>query len=202
MAIRSFSKGMRQRLGLAQALLHEPDVLILDEPLDGLDPMGRLHVRGLIAEQGAQGKTIFFSSHVLSDVEAISDHLVVLSGGRVAYQGAVSGLGGESDPRVEIRVRGLDAQALSAFGEAGGADVLVRGDGSAEMVCAGQSAADRAVDVVRAAGGQIVRLATRGESLEETFLKRFGGDGLQVGPKDTQAQSPAAAAADSASTDS
>ena len=118
MLIRGFSKGMRQRLGLAQALVHDPQVLILDEPLDGLDPMGRLHVRGLIADQGAQGKTIFFSSHVLSDVEAISDHLVVLSGGKIAYQGSVGGLSTEEEPRIEIHVTAFEGDGLAAFAEA------------------------------------------------------------------------------------
>ena len=73
MAIRKYSKGMMQRLGLAQALLHDPELVILDEPMSGLDPMGRMDVRGIITELKASGRTVFFSSHIISDVEALCD---------------------------------------------------------------------------------------------------------------------------------
>ncbi len=175
-AIRGYSKGMRQRLGLAQAMLHEPEVLILDEPLDGLDPMGRLQLRGLIAEQGERGATVFFSSHVLSDVEAISDHLVVLSGGSVAYQGSTQGLSDRGDDAlVELRVGGIaDADALEGVALAAGAPLSRRGDGSADLVCDGQESADKAIDAARAAGGKILSVISRRQTLEETFLERFG----------------------------
>jgi ABC-2 type transport system ATP-binding protein len=182
--IRGYSKGMRQRLGLAQAMVHDPDVLILDEPLDGLDPMGRLQLRGLIAEQGERGATVFFSSHVLSDVEAISDHLVVLSGGSVAYQGSTQGLSDHGDDAlVELRVGGIGEEAtLEDVAKAAGAPLKRRGDGTADLVCGGQAAADSAIDAARAAGGQILSVISRRQTLEETFLERFGDSASKATP--------------------
>ncbi len=183
--IRGYSKGMRQRLGLAQALVHDPKLLILDEPLDGLDPMGRLHLRQLISDRGERGTTVFFSSHVLNDVEVVCDHLVVLDGGKIAYQGATDGIGADVDPTVDLIFGGVEADALALVGEAAGAKPTKRGDGSYGVLCSSQSAADATVDAVRAAGGRILSLATRRPSLEETFLERFGKS-----PKDTPQPEP------------
>jgi ABC-2 type transport system ATP-binding protein len=87
--IRKYSKGMLQRLGLAHALLHEPDLLFLDEPTDGIDPVGRREIRDLLKEQRNQGKTIFLNSHLLSEVERISDQIAILQNGRLIRQGRV-----------------------------------------------------------------------------------------------------------------
>jgi len=87
--IRGYSKGMVQRLGLAQALLHDPDLYILDEPMSGLDPLGRSLVKQIMFDLKAQGKTIFFSTHVTSDVEAVCDRVAVLVGGKLCSQSAV-----------------------------------------------------------------------------------------------------------------
>lgn len=84
----TYSRGMRQRLGLAQAIVHDPDLLILDEPTGGLDPIARLHVRGLIDRWHRNGKTVFFSSHELSEVELVCDEICILSAGRVVASGA------------------------------------------------------------------------------------------------------------------
>jgi ABC-2 type transport system ATP-binding protein len=88
--VRQFSKGMVQRLGLAQALVNDPRVLILDEPMTGLDPVGRHDVRGLILELKARGKTVFFSSHILSDVEAVCDRAAILHDGRLVSCGRLT----------------------------------------------------------------------------------------------------------------
>jgi ABC-2 type transport system ATP-binding protein len=93
-AIRKYSKGMMQRLGLAQALLHEPELVILDEPMSGLDPVGRMEVRNLILELKASGKTVFFSSHIISDVEALCDRVIILLKGRKVAEGRVEELVG------------------------------------------------------------------------------------------------------------
>ncbi|MFH1217463.1 MAG: ABC transporter ATP-binding protein [Pseudomonadota bacterium] len=82
-----FSKGMKQRLGMANALIHDPEVLIFDEPMSGLDPMGRHQIKGLIAELKQDGKTIFFSSHILSDIEALCDRIGVINKGVLLYTG-------------------------------------------------------------------------------------------------------------------
>jgi len=85
-----FSKGMKQRLGMANALIHDPEVLIFDEPMSGLDPVGRHQIKGLIAELKQQGKTIFFSSHILSDIEALCDRIGVINKGVLLYAGGLA----------------------------------------------------------------------------------------------------------------
>jgi ABC-type multidrug transport system ATPase subunit len=81
--VRKYSKGMRQRLGLAQAMLHEPELLILDEPTDGLDPVGRSEIRKLITWLKQQGKTVFLNSHILQEVELVCDRVAILAGGQL-----------------------------------------------------------------------------------------------------------------------
>ncbi len=87
-----FSKGMTQRVGLAQTLLHDPELIILDEPMSGLDPVGRKQIRDLLAEQHAAGKTIVFTSHILSDVETLCDHVAIMRRGKIAARGALDEL--------------------------------------------------------------------------------------------------------------
>jgi ABC-2 type transport system ATP-binding protein len=84
-----FSKGMKQRLGMANALIHDPQVLILDEPMSGLDPIGRYHIKELLLELAQLGKTIFFSSHILSDIEALCHRIAIVNKGRLLYNGEV-----------------------------------------------------------------------------------------------------------------
>ncbi|QQR90693.1 MAG: ABC transporter ATP-binding protein [Myxococcales bacterium] len=90
--IGKFSKGMLQRIGIAQALLHDPEFLILDEPMSGLDPIGRADVRGIIQEQHQAGKTILFTSHILSDVEALCERVVIMNQGKLAIEGKLKNL--------------------------------------------------------------------------------------------------------------
>ena len=118
--IGTYSRGMLQRICLAQALVNEPDLLILDEPTGGLDPFGRRDVRNLIARLKAEGRTIFFSSHELSEVELVCDHLAVLSRGRLVAQGAARDLvpPGESLERYFLRVAGGAERAATTGGSA------------------------------------------------------------------------------------
>jgi ABC-2 type transport system ATP-binding protein len=104
--LRKFSKGMRQRAGIAQALINDPQLVILDEPQTGLDPTGRREVRDLIAGLKDQGKTIMFSSHILPDVEAVCDRVIVMSHGRVVDEGRISALAGDQVTSWEVIVRG------------------------------------------------------------------------------------------------
>jgi ABC-2 type transport system ATP-binding protein len=117
-AIRKYSKGMMQRLGLAQALLHEPELVILDEPMSGLDPVGRMEVRNLILELKASGKTVFFSSHIISDVEALCDRVIILLKGKKVAEGKVEELvGGEGIQYVELFFSPVpDEDCLSRLG--------------------------------------------------------------------------------------
>lgn len=90
--IATYSRGMLQRIGLAQALVNDPDLLLLDEPTGGMDPLGRMEIRSIIAEQHERGKTVFFSSHELSEVELVCDRVAIIAGGRIAAEGAVAEL--------------------------------------------------------------------------------------------------------------
>jgi ABC-2 type transport system ATP-binding protein len=94
--IGTYSRGMLQRIGLAQALINDPELLILDEPTNGLDPLGRMKIRKMIENLKGQGKTIFFSSHELSEIEMVCDEIIMISNGRIIKQGAVSELVDES----------------------------------------------------------------------------------------------------------
>lgn len=88
--LREYSKGMLQKIGVAQALIHDPELVILDEPMSGLDPDGRVYLADIIRETAAEGRSVFFSSHVLNDTEALCERLVVLTGGKVSFQGTTS----------------------------------------------------------------------------------------------------------------
>jgi ABC-2 type transport system ATP-binding protein len=116
-ALRKFSKGMIQRVGLAQAIQHEPELVILDEPMSGLDPIGRREVRDLILSLRGAGKTVFFSSHILQDAEMLCDHVAILEGGRLRSQGRLQDLVSGSVRWFEVAVRG-------SLPELGGAEKL------------------------------------------------------------------------------
>lgn len=173
--VAGFSKGMRQRLGLAQALVHDPRLLILDEPLDGLDPMGRLHLRELIAREAEGGRTVFFSSHVLSDVEAVCDRLILLDGGHIAFDGPTEELTASADPAVDLAFADVGPEDRERVAAAAGAALREEEAGRLRIACPDGDAAQRAVDAVRAAGGRILALEPRRRSLEAYFLERFGG---------------------------
>jgi len=173
-AIRKYSKGMMQRLGLAQALLHDPELVILDEPMSGLDPMGRMEVRGLIRELKAAGKTVFFSSHIISDVEALCDRVIMLHRGRKVAEGRVEELVGAETLFTELVIAPLpDPVVLAAAGippEAGfaqGEVYVLRASGIDE--------ANRWMAVLMEAGGRVVSCVPVKRHLEEIFLERVGG---------------------------
>jgi ABC-2 type transport system ATP-binding protein len=115
--VRALSKGMLQRTGLAAALVHEPELLVLDEPMSGLDPVGRKEVADIIVEEAQAGRTVFFSSHILADIERLCDHVCMLRKGEVVKAGAIDDLLGESRRRTEITLvdvpEGFDVDALS-----------------------------------------------------------------------------------------
>ncbi len=108
--VRTFSKGMKQRIGLAQAIVHDPEILILDEPMSGLDPLGRRLVTGLILEFKEGGKTIFFSSHILTDVETLCDRIAVIHQGRLLYCGNIEDFQRESETLEEAFVKEIEGQ--------------------------------------------------------------------------------------------
>jgi ABC-2 type transport system ATP-binding protein len=169
LTVRKFSKGMVQRLGLAQAILHDPPLLILDEPMSGLDPIGRKDVRDLIVELGRRGKTIFFSTHILSDVESVCDRVGMLLRGRLVAEGSLSSLLDGSIRAVELRCASLDARSVAAL-RAVAQDVRT-GPDEWTFTLPDLASANHAAGQVIAAGGRILALQPVRETLEQSFVR-------------------------------
>src|SRR5215212_3354940 len=120
--LRKYSKGMLQRVGLAQALVNDPEIVFLDEPMSGLDPIGRREVRDLISSLRAKGTTVFMCSHILSDIEVLCDRVAILNRGRLSETGRLEELrerAGQGEQRIEVTVAGADADQLSNLLPAG-----------------------------------------------------------------------------------
>ncbi len=155
----SFSKGMLQRAGLAQALMGDPDLLVLDEPMSGLDPLGRVLVRDIILEERREGKTVFFSSHILSDIEAICDRVAILVLGKLRGQGTLPELIGQSVQLVDcIFEIGVDLPGP-----------WLR-EGSRLRAQVPPDDVGPLIDRVRAAGGSVTSIVPQVRSLEDLLL--------------------------------
>jgi ABC-2 type transport system ATP-binding protein len=165
---RQFSRGMQQRLALAQALINDPDLLILDEPTAALDPPGVQQVRELLRNARAAGKSIFFSSHQLTEVEQICDRIAFLNQGRLVRSGSLREFQSESD-RVEIEVKGISPAELSLI-DPGAASA---GPNSLRIAVA-PSEQRRVIEAVWQAGGEIVSLMPLRRRLEDLFLEWSG----------------------------
>lgn len=167
--IGGYSKGMRQRLGLAAALLGEPELLVLDEPTDGIDPMGRVEVRRILQEEVRRGATLFLNSHLLAETERICDHVAVLADGRILRQGRLEELARASS-RWSVRFApGADAAALGALG------FLPAGPPLCFQLEAPDAAALNAVlERARAAGALLVELRREGQDLEAVLSSAVG----------------------------
>lgn len=167
--LRKFSKGMLQRVGIAQAILHDPKLVILDEPMSGLDPMGRLEVRDLIQGLKDEGKTVFFSTHILSDAEALCDRVAVLNEGELRAVGVVADVTAEIGGKVEVVWQGTGAiEAVQRLGgEARTTADLVR-------AVLPEAQLDAAIDAIRRARGRLVSVTPVRATLEEFFLQKLG----------------------------
>ena len=172
--VKRFSKGMTQRLGLASALVHEPEVLLLDEPTDGVDPVGRREIRDLLREEAARGTTVLLNSHLLSEIELTCDRVAVLKQGRVAAQGRIADLT-RTSPRYRLVASPVDPALLDAF-RATGADVE-RVNGHVELGVRDVAHLNELVDRLRAAGSELTELAPLRSSLEDVFLGLVKADG-------------------------
>ena len=167
--LRKFSKGMLQRVGLAQAILHEPKLIILDEPMSGLDPMGRREVRDLIEELNHEGRTIFFSTHILSDAEALCDRVAVLNRGELKGVGVVADLIGSVKGNVEIMWHGTEAVPAV---RARGFEVHVIAEIARAVVP--EPEVDRAIDILRSHNARLVAVTPMRTTLEDYFLAKIG----------------------------
>ncbi|MGZ3689225.1 MAG: ABC transporter ATP-binding protein [Bdellovibrionota bacterium] len=114
--LRKYSKGMLQRIGIAQAILHDPEFLVLDEPMSGLDPLGRKEIRELISQLAGEGRTVFFSSHVIPDVEAICDQVALIQKGKLLGCGPIGGFLAEGPLQTEVAFTGITAEKARELG--------------------------------------------------------------------------------------
>jgi ABC-2 type transport system ATP-binding protein len=171
--VRSYSKGMLQRLGLAQALLHEPELLVLDEPTDGVDPVGRSEMRATLRQLKEQGKTIFINSHLLQEIELVCDRVVILVKGEVRREGLVEAITERAEPEIELTLAGSERDIRSALKEykLAGWSAPAAGQYQAVVKIPDQPGIDRCIDALRAQGVSIIELGRRRDTLEEAFLE-------------------------------
>jgi ABC-2 type transport system ATP-binding protein len=169
-AVTKLSKGMLQRVGLAAALVHDPELLVLDEPMSGLDPVGRKEVRDLVLEEKKRGRTVFFSSHILSDVEMLCDHVTILRKGQVVVAGDLHALLGAGKRRSEITLASVppslrDALAATEHPTRAVGERLV-------MEVEGDAAVKQIVEQAFAAGARLESVTPKRETLEELFVRK------------------------------
>lgn len=171
--LRKYSKGMLQRAGIAQAILHNPKVLFLDEPMSGLDPMGRREVRSLIELLRAEGKTIFFSTHILSDAEALCDRVAIIHQGKLRGVGAVAELTANVHSKVEIVWHGSTVPAAMT---SMGAECRVAGDTARVVVP--EEYQDQALDALRRDQLRLVSVTPLRSSLEDYFVAQLASSAV------------------------
>ncbi|MCO4772279.1 MAG: ABC transporter ATP-binding protein [Deltaproteobacteria bacterium] len=165
--LRKFSKGMLQRVGIAQALMNDPELVVLDEPSSGLDPMGRLLIRDIVRDLKTKGTTVLFCSHVLSDVEEVSDRVGILIAGKLQDVGTVDELVGKRETTVEVTLHGLTDDLVA---ELPLQPHRVSSRGHHIFEAADHSAARALVAAAVERGGELFGYVARRESLEQHFM--------------------------------
>jgi ABC-2 type transport system ATP-binding protein len=170
MQLRKFSKGMVQRVGIAQALINEPEVIFLDEPMSGLDPLGRREVRELMLRLRAQGRTMFFSSHILSDAEALCTRVAIVAGGRLRACGTLAEMSEFAIRGWEIVVAGLTAASRDRLsGQL--TSITEISDGRYALVLPSDAQPERLLTEVAALGGRVISLMPLRHTLEDVFVR-------------------------------
>lgn len=167
--LKGYSKGMLQRIGLAQSLLNDPKVVVLDEPQSGLDPMGRKEIRDIILSLRDQGRTVFFSSHILSDAELICDRVAIVNHGRLVAEGDMAKLLGTKVKEYEVVLRKAPAELVNRMREKA-RKVLDKEEGTL-VILDSEADADALIREGMAGGAQLVSLTPRRETLEEYFIR-------------------------------
>ncbi|PRQ02253.1 putative ABC transporter ATP-binding protein YxlF [Enhygromyxa salina] len=171
-AMRSYSKGMLQRVGLAQALIGDPELVVLDEPMSGLDPIGRREVRELILDLRAQGKTVFFSTHILADANLLCDRVAIIVKGKLRDVGPLGELLSPKVHRIEVLWQGdeaLQAQLREQFP----ASHSSSSEGQV-FVAEAQEQLDRFLAAILAGGGEVSSVTPQRETLEQLFVRDAG----------------------------
>lgn len=178
--LKNFSKGMLQRAGLAQAILHDPDLLILDEPFSGLDPMGRKMVRDILLDLGKKGKTIFFSSHILPDMEALCSRACIIREGTVVRSIGIDEIFRLGEGTIEVTARGcgsVDIDAISTYVgnvETNGEELF--------LSIRRQEFVRTVVQHLYNCGGEVLEVTNRHRSLEDIFVDEVSREPAEAGP--------------------
>ena len=170
-SVRRYSKGMCQRLGIAQALINDPELVFLDEPMSGLDPIGRRLVRDLILELKARGRTIFFSTHILSDAEALCDRVALVRSGRLVSVGRLDEILEQGIAHVEVLLSGGDAAALDRLGPGIRQQQLL---GERRRLEVDEAALVTVLESALRSGARVLSVQPVRQSLEDYFMKEMG----------------------------
>lgn len=177
--MRHFSRGMLQRIGIAQALINDPRLVILDEPMSGLDPIGRKQIRDLILRLKAEGKTVVYSSHILPDVELVSDRVAILVRGKLRGVGQLEELLGPREKSMEVCVEGLDEIGIAKITQIS-SDLYRRSDRVIANVD-GKMDLEKLQSVISVHGGKLISFMPRLESLEDLFAKKVKEENIENG---------------------
>ncbi len=167
--LRKFSKGMLQRVGIAQAILHDPKIVFLDEPMSGLDPMGRREVRDLMEQLRQDGKTVFFSTHILADAESLCDRVGIVTSGELRGVGTIADLTSTVQAKVEIVWSGA---AVPAGIKALPAEIKTSGD--TQRVVVQEAQQDAVLEILRRERLRLISVTPVRTSLEEYYVRRVG----------------------------
>jgi ABC-2 type transport system ATP-binding protein len=175
--LRKFSKGMLQRVGLAQSVINDPEIVFLDEPMSGLDPIGRREVRDLIAALRQEGKTVFMCTHILSDIEVLCDRIGIMKSGKLSYVGHLDELQQKSGEETifEVVVTGTDTRSLEEHLREAGTNIsIVETTNGLRVQVANEKLIDGVIAALRKSGGQLVSVQPVRQSLEELFVNEAG----------------------------
>lgn len=164
--LRKFSRGMMQRIGLAQALLNDPSLVFLDEPLGGLDPVGRKEIRDIIARLKEEGKTVFLCSHILQDIEMICDRVAIIVNGKIINQGALQDLISEKTHFTEVVFSGVDPREFESLAER-----LSDQSGRTLLKVFEEENVQKVLELIQSKKGKIHSLIPRTETLEDLFVE-------------------------------
>ena len=172
--LRKYSKGMLQRIGIAQALINDPEFLILDEPMSGLDPMGRKEIRDIILGLRKEGRTVIFSTHILSDVESVCDRVGILMRGKLQFLESLNNLVNLELESVELIASGVNETGIQAIQELGG-EVIYEVNRTMILIHdinspKGEEAISRILATIREFGGKLISLTSKTHSLEDLFV--------------------------------
>ena len=169
--LRKYSKGMLQRIGIAQALVNDPEVVFMDEPMSGLDPLGRREVRDLLLGLGERGKTVFFSSHILSDVETLCDRAAILNKGKLVQCGTIIELTGGKQSTLEVVATGVEPSSIGALSETVPRIVSATPTpNGVHIILSDEAGLESALSFIRARGGKLVSVNPSRTSLEDVFF--------------------------------